>query len=105
MPLMATFMLGGTDGFPGLNIGELRGDRELHASFTVARRLLGPVDLRLTVASGQTAFGGPTLPRGRWQAGGRIGLAAETPIGPIRVEYGIARRERNGFLVRLGELF
>lgn len=105
LPLMATFMLGGTEGFPGLNIGELRGDRELYASITVAHRLLGPVEARFTGASGQAAYGGPTLPRGRWQAGGRVGLAAETPIGPIRVEYGVARGERNGFFVRLGDWF
>jgi NTE family protein len=105
LPLMSTFMLGGSDGFPGLNIGELRGDRELDARFTIARRLLGPVDLRLTAASGQVAFGGPTFPVGRWQAGGRFGLAADTPIGPIRVEYGVARNERNAFFVRLGEWF
>jgi predicted acylesterase/phospholipase RssA len=105
LPLMATFMLGGNEGFPGLNIGELRGDRELYASFTVAHPLLGPVEARFTAASGQVAYGGPTLPEGRWQAGGRVGLAAETPIGPIRVEYGVARRERNGFFVRLGDWF
>lgn len=105
LPLMSTFMLGGTEGFPGLNIGELRGDRELFASFQVAHQLVGPVEARITVASGQTSFGGPTLPEGRWQAGGRIGLAAETPIGPIRVEYGVARHERNGFFVRLGDWF
>jgi hypothetical protein len=81
---MTTFMLGGTDGFPGLNIGELRGDRELFASFNIARPLLGPVEVRLTAASGQTAFGGPTLPRGRWQAGGRIAWRPGT-IRPIRV--------------------
>jgi predicted acylesterase/phospholipase RssA len=105
LPLMSTFMLGGTDGFPGLNIGELRGDRELYARFTIARRFLGPVELRFTAASGKTAYGGPTFPIGRWQAGGRVGLAADTPIGPIRVEYGIARHQRNGFFVRLGEWF
>jgi NTE family protein len=105
LPLMSTFMLGGVDGFPGLNIGELRGDRELYAGFTISHPVLGPVEVRLTAASGQTAFGGPTLPRGRWEAGGRIGVAAETPIGPIRVEYGVARDERNGFFVRLGDWF
>jgi hypothetical protein len=103
--LLSTFPLGGVDGFPGLNIGELRGDRELFAQFVVARRILGPIDLRFTAASGQAATGGPTLPRGRWQAGGRVGLAADTPIGPIRVEYGLARHQRNGFFVRLGEWF
>ncbi len=105
LPLMSTFLLGGSDGFPGLNIGELRGDRELYASVQVAHQLVGPVELRLTAASGQAAFGGPTLPEGRWQVGGRLGLAAETPIGPIRVEYGVARHERNGFFVRLGDWF
>ncbi|MFN8653339.1 MAG: patatin-like phospholipase family protein [Gemmatimonadales bacterium] len=105
LPLMSTFMLGGSEGFPGLNIGEFRGDRELHASVTVAHTLLGPVEARFTAASGKTAVGGPTFPAGRWQAGGRFGLAAETPIGPIRVEYGVAHPDRNGFFVRLGDWF
>jgi NTE family protein len=105
LPLNSTFALGGTDGFPGLNIGELRGDRELLAELLIVRRLFGPINLRLTAASGQTATGGPTLARGRWQAGGRLGFGAETPIGPIRVEYGLARDDRNGFFVRLGEWF
>lgn len=105
LPFMSSFMLGGIDGFPGLNIGELRGDRELYAHVSISRPLLGPIEGRLTAASGQAAFGGPTLPEGRWQVGGRIGLAAETPIGPIRVEYALARDERNGFFVRVGEWF
>lgn len=105
LPLMSTFMLGGSEGFPGLNIGEFRGDRELHASVMVAHTLFGPVEARFTAASGKTAVGGPTLPAGRWQAGGRFGLAAETPIGPIRVEYGVAHPDRNGFFVRLGDWF
>ena len=105
LPFQRTFFLGGYEGFPGLNIGERRGDRELLAQVLVTRRILGPLHLRLTAASGQTAFGGRTLPRGRWQAGGRIGLGAETPIGPIRVEYGLERSGRNGVFVRVGEWF
>ncbi len=105
LPLQRTFFLGGFDGFPGLNIGERRGDRELLARVLITRRMFGPLNLRLTAASGQTAFGGRTLPRGRWQAGGRIGIGADTPIGPIRVEYGLERSGRNGVLVRVGEWF
>jgi len=105
LPLQRTFSLGGMDGFPGLNIGERKGDRELLARLVVARRVVGPVELRLTGASGQTALGGPTLPRGRWWAGGRVGLGSETPIGPIRVEYGVTRGGRNNVFVRLGEWF
>jgi NTE family protein len=105
LPLQRTFPLGGMDGFPGLNIGELRGDREVLARVLVTRRTVGPIEVRLTAESGRTAFGGLTLPRGHWQAGGRLGLGAETPIGPIRLEYGIARGGRNGFFLRVGEWF
>jgi NTE family protein len=105
LPLQRRFPLGGMDGFSGLNIGELRGDRELLGVVLFTRRIVGPVDARLSAESGQTAVGGPTLPRGRWQAGGRLGLGAETPIGPIRLEYGVARGGRNGFFLRLGEWF
>jgi NTE family protein len=105
LPVQRTFFLGGFDGFPGLNIGERRGDRELLVQLLVTRRVIGPLEIRVTATSGQTAFGGPTLPHGRWQAGGRVGIGAETPIGPIRVEYGVERTGRNGVFVRLGEWF
>jgi predicted acylesterase/phospholipase RssA len=105
LPLQRTFPLGGMDGFSGLNIGERRGNRELLAQLVLTRRILGPVDLRLTGESGQTALGGPTIPEGRWQTGGRIGFGADTPIGPVRAEYGITRGGRNGVFVRLGEWF
>ncbi len=105
LPLMNTFQLGGIDGFPGLNIGEIRGDRELSAQVDLSRRVLGPLEVRLSVASGRVTSGGETFPRGRWQAGGRFGVGADTPIGPIRVEYGVARDNRNGFFVRVGEWF
>lgn len=105
LPLMNTFMLGGIDGFPGINIGEIRGDRELYAQFDVSRRVVGPLELKLTAASGRVTTGGDTFPGGRWQAGGRLGVGADTPIGPIRVEYGAAKGGRNGFFVRVGEWF
>jgi hypothetical protein len=105
LPLQQAFFLGGYDGFPGFNIGERRGDRELLAQVLITRKVLGPLNLRLTGVSGQTAFGGKTLPRGRWQAGGRVGFGAETALGLIRVEYGVERSGRNGVLIRVGEWF
>jgi hypothetical protein len=105
LPLPQTFFLGGYDGFPGLNIGERRGDRELLAQVLFTRKVLGPLNLRITAVSGQTAFGGKTLPRGRWQSGGRVGFGAETALGPIRVEYGVERSGRNSVLIRVGEWF
>ena len=105
LPLQRTFPLGGVDGFPGLNIGELRGDRELSGALVVERPLFGPLSSRVSLVSGQVASGGRTVPRGRWHTGGRLGVIAATPIGPIRVEYGITRDGRNGVLVRVGEWF
>lgn len=105
LPTSATFMLGGYEGFPGLHIGELRGDRELYAGLAAIYTLVGPLVLRIEGAAGQTARGGPAVPRGRWELGARAGLAAETPIGSIRAEYGRARGGRDAMFVRLGEWF
>jgi NTE family protein len=105
LPIQLTFPLGGTDGFPGLNIGERRGDREALAGMLLTKRLFGPVELRLSGVMGKTAVGGPTLPRGRWEPGGRVGFGADTPIGPIRAEYGVSRGGRNGVFLRIGEWY
>jgi hypothetical protein len=105
LPLQRTFQLGGLDGFPGLNIGEIRGDRELFAQALFARRVAGPVELRVSASSGRAVFGGSTLPYGHWLSGGRVGFGADTPIGPIRAEYGVSRGGRNGVFLRLGEWF
>lgn len=105
LPPHLTFGLGGFDGFPGLHIGERRGNREAYSGLTADLRLLGPVALRVEGALGQTAVDGPALPEGRWELGGRVGLGVETPVGPIRAAYGIARGGRKEFFVRLGEWF
>ena len=105
LPVQRTFPLGGVDGFPGLNVGERRGDREVSVELLFERPLFGPLSARVTAVSGQVATGGPAVPRGRWQTGGRVGVGAATPIGQIRVEYGITRDSRNGMFVRLGEWF
>ena len=105
LPLQATFPLGGEDGFPGLHIGELRGDRELMLDILVTYPLKGPFVGRLEVGAGRSADGGPLVDRTGWVAGGRIGVGAETPVGPVRFEYGLAERGRGAFFVRLGRWF
>lgn len=105
LPPHLTFVLGGFDGFPGERIGERRGNREAYAGLTATIRAFGPVALRAQGAIGQTALGGPAFPRRRWELGGRVGLGLDTPVGPIRLEYGLARGGRKEFFVRLGEWF
>ncbi|MEO8138616.1 MAG: patatin-like phospholipase family protein [Gemmatimonadota bacterium] len=105
LPTPTTFILGGYEGFPGLHIGEFRGDREVYSGLAATWAVAGPLAIRLETAAGRTAVGGPAWPRGRWELGARAGLTADTPIGSIRVEYGRARGGRDAMFVRLGEWF
>jgi hypothetical protein len=105
LPDHLTFMLGGYEGFPGLRIGERRGDHQSLLRLTAVRRLLGPFDLRLQAATGQVSFGGSALPTGDWLYGGRVGLGLDTPIGGVRLEYGRNNEDRGQFFVRIGERY
>lgn len=117
------FSLGGTDGFPGLDIGERPGDNELFTSVTLSRHLVGPLSLRLTGAFGRAAYHatsfrelddpagqlapgyfipGSFLGRGGWLLGGRVGVGSDTPLGPIRVEWGTNDLGRTEIFLRVG---
>ena len=105
LPLQASFPLGGEDGFPGLHIGERRGDREVVISTLFTYRLKGPFVGRIELAAGRSAFGGGVLASDGWLAGARVGLGAETPVGPVRFEYGLTHGGRDAVFVRLGRWF
>jgi NTE family protein len=105
LPLQSTFSLGGTDGFPGLHLGELRGDREALLGLMFGYDLVGPFLARLEVATGRSAFGGGLLDSQGWITGIRAGIGAQTPVGPARVEYGVASGGRDAVFVRLGRWF
>ncbi len=105
LPLQLGFPLGGDDGFPGYHLGERRGEREamLGILFTVPVR--GPLVARLELATGGTDATDARFTDGGWTAGARIGLGAETPVGPVRFEYGLALQGRDALFVRLGRWF
>ena len=105
LPPHLTFPLGGEDAFPGLRYGERRGDREAMGALLLSHPLRGPVVLRIEGAVGRIGAGGPLLDRNRWVAGVRAGLGAETPVGPVRFEYGVASDGREAVFVRLGQWF
>lgn len=125
LPPALAFHLGGDDGFPGLHIGERPGDSEAFTALTLSRPIAGPLALRITAAFGRTAYGNTTFAtdssglddrqpipgaaaNGKlfgtdgWFVGGRIGVGAETPLGPVRLEWGINDRKRTQVLFRLG---
>jgi predicted acylesterase/phospholipase RssA len=105
LPLQATFPLGGEDGFPGLHLGERRGDREAMVGVLVTYGLKGPFVGRVELATGRSALGGPALDSDGWITGVRAGVGAETPVGPVRFEYGVASGGRGAVFVRLGRWF
>ena len=105
LPLQATFPLGGDDGFPGLHLGERRGDREVLVGLLVTYALKGPFVGRLELVTGRSALGGPLIDAEGWLAGARVGLGAETPVGPVRFEYGATSGGRGAVFVRLGRWF
>jgi hypothetical protein len=65
----------------------------------------GPLVGRMEVGVGRSAAGGALIDASGWVAGARIGLGAETPVGPIRFEYGAVDEGRGTFFVRLGRWF
>lgn len=105
LPLQASFPLGGDDGFPGLHLGERRGDRQVLLGLLVTYPLKGPFVGRVELATGRTAFGGQLFRSAGWMTGIRAGVGAETPVGPVRLEYGVASGGRGALFVRLGRWF
>ena len=104
LPLQRAFPLGGLDGFPGLHIGERRGDREAMLGIMLTAPVKGPLLARVELAGGRTANGGSLLGADGWVGGIRAGVGADTPVGPVRFEYGYSTEERGAVFVRLGEL-
>jgi NTE family protein len=105
LPIQTAFELGGTEGFPGLQIGERRGDREVFARVQSAWRIRGPVAFRLSIAAGRSASGGRLFGKENWLAGTRLGIGATTPIGPVAFEYGFASNDRRAAFIRVGSWF
>jgi hypothetical protein len=75
------------------------------AGVLVAVPLKGPLLGRLEISGGRSALGGPLLADGGWAAGLRAGLGAETPLGPVRFDYGLGLHGREALFVRIGRWF
>lgn len=111
LPIQETFQLGGDDGFAGFRIGELRGSQEAFASLLMRKRLNSLLHARVELMSGDAANGYGALHRvagttsGELFGGVRAGLEATTPVGPIRVEEGIANTGQRAILIRVGTWF
>lgn len=105
LPAQLELPLGGADGIPGLHLGELRGDREVVLSLGLGFRMMGPIEIRAEGVAGRIDRGGQLLSNDNWHAGARIGLGADTPLGPMRVDYEVTGDWRDALRVRMGRSF
>jgi hypothetical protein len=108
LPLSAKLTLGGPPGFPGLMPGERRGDRAAFATLAVAHPLAGPLYWRVDVGRGRTRVFADststfaTVEAQGWVTGIDGGVAADTPIGPLTISYGVSSGGRRIFKLHVG---
>jgi NTE family protein len=108
LPLSAELVLGGPSGFPGLMTGEWRGDRMAFGSVALSHELGGPLYWRFDAGRGWTSLAadspaplGPPQAQG-WVTGADVGIAADTPLGPLTISYGVSTGGRGVFKLRIG---
>ncbi len=111
LPTYQTFALGGNEGFAGYRIGEFRGSQELFGSVLIRRPITNLLKLRTEFMAGVIARGygvlayEPGTEFGAWRGGMRVGVEAQTPIGPIRAEEGFSVTGERSTLIRVGYWF
>ncbi len=105
LPTQHEVVLGGVDGFPGLQYGERHGSRAALLGVEASRPLVGPLLLSLEAAAGQAGTSGTLAPGGHWLVGAGATLGIDTPFGPVRFGYGRATEGRGAFVVRVGTWF
>lgn len=101
-PFSQWFLLGATDGFPGLSTGEQMGTWTASYMLDVAKPLFGPVNLQVTGATGTISRSSDVNFGGQWLWGARIGIGADPPVGLIRLQYGLATNGRRQWFARVG---
>jgi NTE family protein len=117
LPVQLTFPIGGKEGFAGLRRDELRGDSERLAAVVASYRITGQLLARVEVMAGEIAYRSysvidtvdapPTVvvPQADRVIGARGGFGVDTPVGPVRLEYGLNSRHRHSVFIRLGRWF
>jgi predicted acylesterase/phospholipase RssA len=101
-PYSEWFLLGGTDGFPGLNVGESIGTWTASYMLDAARHLYGPLNTQITAMTGTVSRSADRAFGGVWLFGARVGIGADSPIGPVRLQYGLSTNGRRQWFARIG---
>ena len=104
-PIHVRFPIGGPDGFAGYHIGEKLGLSEATGTVDVGYPLLGPLRLHATMMGGVSHDEASQPFGGAWLVGTRVGAGMESPIGPVRLQYGLNSVGRSLWFLRIGTWF
>jgi outer membrane translocation and assembly module TamA len=104
-PLTARFTLGDKDGFAGFHIGEKLANTETVLQTDLGLPLRGPLQAIATVMGGQVSSDPARPLSGSWYTGARLGLGADSPLGPLRLQYGVNNEGRTAWYFRIGRWF
>ena len=94
-----------TTDFPGSTSASAAATAKRCSACCFTTPLKGPLLARVEFAGGRTAIGGSLLGEDGWVGGVRAGIGADTPVGPVRFEYGYSTEDRGAVFVRLGDWF
>jgi hypothetical protein len=101
-PYAQWFLLGGVDGFPGIDIGAAVGTWTASYMLDVGKPLFGPVNLQLTGMTGTISRSTDVNIGGEWLWGTRIGFGSDAQIGIVRFQYGLASNGHRQWFARFG---
>lgn len=104
-PLTSRFALGGVDGFAGLHIGERLAFSTLSGAVDAGYPIVGPLGGVVTLMAGTSGTDPARVLAGRWAFGARVGVGTDSPIGPVRLQYGLADGGRQLWFLRVGRWF
>ncbi len=110
-PLQQQFVLGGYDGFAGLQTTERRGEQEAMVGLAASRAVLGPIRGIAEIMTGATGSGpgflrrDPNTSSGQVITGARIGAGIRTDVLSLLVQRGFNSAGGDLWFVRLGQWF
>jgi hypothetical protein len=70
--------------------------------FDASRHLYGPLNTQITGMTGTVSRDAGRVFGGTWLFGARVGVGADSPIGPIRLQYGLSTNGRRQWFARIG---
>jgi outer membrane protein insertion porin family len=104
LPLHEQYRIGGAETLRGYNYGEFYGDSMLLANAEYRFQILKGLQGVVFVDTGSTWLKEEEINVGGFSTGAGLGVRVETPIGMLRIDYGIGKQGGQAYL-SFGQMF